>query len=198
MWTGAASLGWAEPPGGVHEVSAEARCLDYPGAVLGSALLAVLLVGPAAADGPVISEVVFRHQRKPDRGVFKLTGALGWHSYQGLVAPLAEHRCGRPTRCLRVGHQILASTLNIRDPVVVELRFHRDGSLMEVAEDPGLYHSLRANRQWGHGRLEDGRLTITGAAAVGIRDYVGQPGGDPVILDLVDLASGAWEAVWTP
>jgi len=165
--------------------------------VLGLALLAVLLVGPATADEPVTSEVVFRHQPKPDRGVFKLTGALGWHSYHGLVAPLAERSCRGPTHCLRVGRQVLASSLNIRDPVVVELRFHRDGSLQEVADDPGLYHSLRANRQWGEGRFEDGRLTITGEAAVGIRDYVGRPGEEPVVIELRDLATGAWEAVWT-
>lgn len=155
---------------------------------------------------PVTGVAIFRHQRSADRGILKLKGDVGWAIYNALTNPVAPDRCELlfPKKCKRMGLSLIASTQNLVDPVVAELRFSPQGAILSRTDDWDLYHSLSPNRQYGTASFDGALLRITGDAATGLRAFVdagrdvaGEPDAPDtaVVLRVVDLASGHWEVV---
>lgn len=147
-------------------------------------------------------EVIFRHQKRRKRGILKLEGELGHKVYWDMREPVGVRCKCRSDKCKRMGVNVVASTQNIRDPVVAEFRFSPGGELVSRTDDFKLYHSLAGNRRRGQGYLEDGRLRITGDAAAGLIEFWNferrASGEAPlrareVVLWIVDAKTGEWE-----
>lgn len=162
---------------------------------------------PDPGSAAITGEVIFRHQRKQNRGILKVKGDLAWMIYRGLTEPTGVC-CKKlaPKKCKRMGLSVVASTQNMVDPVVAEFRFSPSGAIVRRTDDFRLYHSFASNRQYGSGRFENDRLTITGDAASGLIEYcnagrrvAGQPPlpDGPVVLRLEQLSTGLW-AVESP
>ncbi|MFT5458897.1 MAG: hypothetical protein ACI9K2_005407, partial [Myxococcota bacterium] len=154
-------------------------------------------------DGPVTGEATFRHDRSTNFGILKIKEDLGWTLYNGLTDPV-DTTCQWlfPKKCKRMGVSFVGSTQNLADPVVIEMRFSETGELVSRVDDFQLYHSFAQNRQYGVATFDGDRITITGDAAAGLREFVnagrrvsGEQGiapDSPVVLKLIDVETGVW------
>ncbi len=156
---------------------------------------------------PVQGKAVFRHNRSENRGSLKLKDGLAKLLYQRLTQPVEEPRCYTlfflSNRCKRMGVSCVASTQNLIYPYVVEFRFAPTGELLSLTEDYDLDNALALNRNSGTASFDGRYITIRGAAATGLREFVRagrrvsaqplpEPEG-PVVLRLESLASGNWD-----
>ncbi len=147
-----------------------------------------------AGDGEIGGEVIFRHYVAKDRGIIKIKGKLAQMLYDSLSEPVRPNRCQLlfPKKCKRMGQSMIGSTENIVDKVVLEIRFTPDGKLAELNDDWELYHSFRNNRHYGIGTFDGNSLRMSGDTATELRKFLGSSGGSDVVLNLVNLAQGAW------
>ncbi len=102
-----------------------------------------------------------------------------------------------------MGVSCVASTQNLVEPYVVEFRFAPTGVLLSLTEDYQFDNALALNRDHGTASFDGHVLTISGDAALGLRDFVragravsGQPLPEPegpIVLRLEVLARGNWD-----
>lgn len=151
--------------------------------------------------GTVTGTAIFRHDRRAKVGILKFKDGLGQLLYDNLTAPVHPDRCEWlfPKKCKRMGESYIASTQNIVDPYVVEVRFTPTGEILDRTESWDLYHSFAQNRQYGTASFDGERITITGDAATGLQEYVNAGRlvsaesvlvQGPVVLRVIDLNRG--------
>lgn len=150
---------------------------------------------------PVTGSATFRHDRNNHVGILKFKEDLGQLLYEGLTAPIRPDQCEWlfPKKCKRMGISYIASTQNLVDPWVIEIRFTPEGEILSRPEDWDLYHSFAQNRQYGTASFDGERITVTGDAAIGLQEYVNAgrrvsaesvlPQG-AVVLRLLDISNG--------
>jgi hypothetical protein len=162
---------------------------------------------PLRNDQPVQGEAIFRHDRSENRGFLKIKDELAKLLYQRLTDPVEAPRCHHhpllADRCKRMGVSCVASTQNLVDPYVVEFRFAPTGVLLSLTDDYDLDHTLALNRDYGAAAFDGHFLTISGDAALGLREFVragrmvnAQPLPEPegsVVLRLESLERGDWD-----
>jgi len=154
---------------------------------------------PDAVDGTCI----FRHAQFEDRAFLRLHGDVAWKIYTALQRPIRPRRTlpFLPRKQKRMGVSLIATTQNIRHPVIVEFRISPLGVLLSQPDQWKLFATLRQAFR-GDVSFDGQRLTIGGKAARGIRDFVGKgraveslpvPKLDgSVVLTLQDMATGEW------
>ena len=91
--------------------------------------------------------------------IVKIKGEAAAALYAGMTE--AEEDC-RPRGCKRRGRSLICSTLNLRDPVVCEVRLSPNGHILPPSSR--LYHSAEDNRHYGAAALQDEVITMDGAA----------------------------------
>lgn len=144
-----------------------------------------------AGDGLMAGEIVFRDFGSQDgHAVVKIKGALAEFLYSSLSDPFAQ-KCRRltPKRCKRMGRSFIASTMNLVDRYVVELRFDRTG-LAELTSEWALSHGSKPPRHHGICTLKGDELRLSGQAATALRAFLGSASSDDVVLEVASLASG--------
>ncbi len=158
-------------------------------------------------DQPLQGEATFRHNRSENRGILKIYDDVAKLLYQQLTHPVEALRCYDlpflSDRCKRMGVSCVASTQNIVIPYIVECRFAPTGVLLSLTEDYDLDKALALNRDHGIASFDGHFLTISGDAALGLREFVRagravnaqplpEPEG-PIVLRLESLERGNWD-----
>ncbi|PON12017.1 hypothetical protein C2W62_41825 [Candidatus Entotheonella serta] len=158
-------------------------------------------------DQPLQGEATFRHNRSENRGILKIYDDVAKLLYQQLTHPVEAPRCYDlpflSDRCKRMGVSCVASTQNIVIPYIVEFRFAPTGVLLSLTEDYDLDKALALNRDHGIASFDGHFLTISGDAALGLREFVRagrvvnaqplpEPEG-PIVLRLESLERGNWD-----
>ncbi len=147
-------------------------------------------------------QVIFRINEVNNHGILKIKEDMAWEIYNGLTQPIrTQCKPLGPKKCKRMGVSLIASTQNLKDPVVCEMRFSGTGQLLSLTEDMKLYHSFKQNRHYGTCSFDGTRMIVSGEAATALIAYInagllvdGETGitGEVVVFRLLDMATGMW------
>lgn len=118
--------------------------------------------------------------------VLKIKGGSAWKLYDGLTGESVVEVCSL-RGCKRAGRSVVCSTMNLRDPVVCEMRLTPNGTLLPP--DLSLYHSREDNRNYGASTTIGDALVVDGMALTAMGAWTEQP-VEALWLRILDAPTG--------